>query len=104
MIRIPQKPKPAPKGMTPPKAPMYPAKVWGETCAERLFDLMPRARGELILQDMERWEGEFRDQYSDWPEQGVERAVKAFKDAYRSTWERLSAEFPVKAKGIYADE
>lgn len=57
MIRIPKKPKPALKVTTPPKAPMYPAKVWGETCAERLFDLMPRARGELILQDMERWEG-----------------------------------------------
>ena len=104
MIKIPKKTQAAPKPQTRAKAPMYPAKVWGETCAERLFAVMPSARGELILLDMERWESHFRAAYSDYPDEGIERAVAAFYGAYRKTWERLSAELPVVAKGIYADE
>lgn len=76
--------------MTSTKAPMYPAKVWGETCAELLHEAMPTARGEILLLDMERRESNFRAHYSDWPDEGVDRAVAAFYEVYRKAWERLT--------------
>lgn len=68
-----------------PPAPIFPAKVWGEETAKRLFKAQPKATRKQVSHHMTWWEIEFRDRYSDWPQEGMGRAIREFRRAYLAT-------------------
>lgn len=89
MNRLKRKPAPGFKYSHWPPAPIFPAQVWGEVTAIRLVKARPKATSKQVVHHMAFWEKRFRDQYSDWPQEGMGRAVAAFRTAYAKARKRL---------------
>ncbi|AKO96909.1 hypothetical protein MALG_01735 [Marinovum algicola DG 898] len=87
MIRIP--PKKTRK--LPPNVHRLPAKWIGEHFAEIYAPIIPHASGELILRFMEIAEEALGDRMADAPPAHKAEALTICREAFRDTWERLTA-------------
>lgn len=86
MIRLKRKPAPEPRNVH-----RLPAKWIGEHFAERYAPIMPYASGELILRFMEMAEEALGNRLADAPPAHKAEALTICREAFRDTWERLTA-------------